>query len=348
MGGPRRSSDQIAIDHGFRHGHLGEGAACSRHLRRDRRIATALSPFQNARCRQNLRSMADRGEWLLHGVEVADHLQHPGIQTDVFRSAAAGDDQSVVVLRTGGFESGVEGEVVATLFGIGLIAFKIMNRCADGVAGFFAGADDVDGMTDHEQGLKWHHDFVIFDVIANEHENVFAGHRMPPERTHRIAKKRGILLRARAELAARLPSQLKASGRQTLPEKRNPKRPTCNFDPWGTRGRSGAKERDGFYCVAAACAVLALVLSSMVSMSVRILSHSRRVRPRAAKKRRMVTESQRRTSSRTGTRTLMALSLRTVRRATRVMNLASETAMVRPSYWLTCIITGKSELPSPM
>jgi len=39
----------------------------------------------------------------------------------------------------------------------------------------------------------------------------------------------------------------------------------------------------------------------------------------------------------------MALSLRTVRRATRVMNLASETAMVRPSCWLTASWTGRSE-----
>ena len=59
----------------------------------------------------------------------------------------------------------------------------------------------------------------------------------------------------------------------------------------------------------------------MVSMSVRILSHSRSVRPRAAKKRRICAESQRSTSSSTGTSTLMALSLSTVRRATRVMNL---------------------------
>jgi len=46
---------------------------------------------------------------------------------------------------------------------------------------------------------------------------------------------------------------------------------------------------------------------------------------------RMRAESQRRSFSSTGTRTLMALSLMTVRLATRVMNLASETAMVRPS-----------------
>src|SRR5581483_1268248 len=72
--------------------------------------------------------------------------------------------------------------------------------------------------------------------------------------------------------------------------------------------------------------------SWMVRRSVRVLPHSRSIKPCEAKNRRMRAESQRSTSSRAGTRTLMALSLRTVRRASRVMCSASLTAMVRPSY----------------
>src|SRR5437016_12011344 len=96
------------------------------------------------------------------------------------------------------------------------------------------------------------------------------------------------------------------------------------------------------------CALPISADSWIVSMSVRTFSHSSKVSPLDAKNLRILAESQFMTFSINGTSTLMALSLSTVRLATRVMNLASLTAIVRPSYWLTCIITGKSELPSPM
>jgi hypothetical protein len=36
-------------------------------------------------------------------------------------------------------------------------------------------------MPHHEQRLEWNHDFVVFDVVTNEHENVFASHRASRE-----------------------------------------------------------------------------------------------------------------------------------------------------------------------
>jgi hypothetical protein len=44
------------------------------------------------------------------------------------------------------------------------------------VTGFFAGADGVNGVADHEQRLEWDHYFVVFDVITDEHEDGFPGH----------------------------------------------------------------------------------------------------------------------------------------------------------------------------
>src|SRR5712691_12819305 len=106
-------------------------------------------------------------------------------------------------------------------------------------------------------------------------------------------------------------------------------------EPGGMSGTSPALTRKntrlGDHWALSCCADAATggaAVSSMVSMSVRVLSHSRSMSPLEAKKRRILAESQRRTSSSTGMRTLMALSLSTVRRAARVMNLASETAMV--------------------
>src|SRR5216684_1407878 len=87
--------------------------------------------------------------------------------------------------------------------------------------------------------------------------------------------------------------------------------------------------------------------SRSVTQSVRALSHSCNTSPWEAKSCRIRTASQPTTSSRTGTRTLTALSLTTVRWAIRVMCLASDTAIVKPFALLTCNMTWISELPSP-
>ena len=85
-----------------------------------------------------------------------------------------------------------------------------------------------------------------------------------------------------------------------------------------------------------------------VSRSVRTLSHSWIRNPRRSKKVRMWAASQPTISSSTGTSTLSASSLSTVRRAICAMNFVSDTAMVSPSRRFTCSITCTSELPSPM
>jgi len=39
----------------------------------------------------------------------------------------------------------------------------------------------MDGVTDHQERLEGDHDFVVFHVIADEHENGFPGHVPPPK-----------------------------------------------------------------------------------------------------------------------------------------------------------------------
>lgn len=65
---------------------------------------------------------------------------------------------------------------MAALFGVGLIAFEIVDAGGDEVAGFLPGANGVNGVPDHEQGLEGNHHFVIFNVITNNHENRFFRH----------------------------------------------------------------------------------------------------------------------------------------------------------------------------
>jgi hypothetical protein len=58
---------------------------------------------------------------------------------------------------------------VAALFGVGLIAFEIVNGGAHGLAGFFIGTNGVDGVAEDLESLERNHYLVVFDVIADEH-----------------------------------------------------------------------------------------------------------------------------------------------------------------------------------
>src|ERR1700720_1762578 len=91
-------------------------------------------------------------------------------EADIFGGAAAGEDQGVVLLGFYLIERGVESEIMAALFGISLVALEIVDGGADKLARFLAGTDRMNDVADHEQRLEWDHHFVVFDVIANEHE----------------------------------------------------------------------------------------------------------------------------------------------------------------------------------
>ena len=61
---------------------------------------------------------------------------------------------------------------MAAFFGVGLVAFEVMNGGANVLAGFLVGADGVDDVAYHLEGLKRYHNFIIFNVVSNEHEQV--------------------------------------------------------------------------------------------------------------------------------------------------------------------------------
>ncbi|MDT4865740.1 hypothetical protein FQZ97_1005630 [compost metagenome] len=106
--------------------------------------------------------------------------QHIGIQTQVFRGAAAGNQQAVVILGLDLGKVEVQGEVMPGFFAIGLVAFEIVDGGAHGLPGDFIRAYRMHGMTDHLQGLERHHHFVVFDVVADQHQNLFRGHGLSP------------------------------------------------------------------------------------------------------------------------------------------------------------------------
>src|SRR5258708_21666277 len=97
-------------------------------------------------------------------------------EADVFRSAASGKYEGTVIFGFDLVKRGVESEIVAALFGIGLIAFEIVNGGADMLTGFFPRADRVDRMAYHAQRLEWDHYFVVFHVVADDYQDRFLGH----------------------------------------------------------------------------------------------------------------------------------------------------------------------------
>jgi predicted RNA-binding Zn-ribbon protein involved in translation (DUF1610 family) len=73
-------------------------------------------------------------------------------------------------------ESRIQGEVVAPLFAVGLVALEIVDGGAHGIASLFVGTDRMDDVPDHEERLKGNHHFVVFHVIADQHEQFLGSH----------------------------------------------------------------------------------------------------------------------------------------------------------------------------
>jgi len=67
---------------------------------------------------------------------------------------------------------GVEREVVAALLRVRLIPLEVVHGRADSVAGLLVGTHGVDDVPRDLQRLERHHHFVVFDEVADEHQNL--------------------------------------------------------------------------------------------------------------------------------------------------------------------------------
>ena len=133
-------------------------------------ITTARFPANDPGGRQDLRAMAYGSDRFAGIGEVPDDFEHSGVEAYIFGRPAARDDQRIVILRTHIVERGVQSEIVAAFLAVSLIAFEIVYRCAHLIARSLVRTDGMDDVPDHQQSLKWHHYFVVFDVIADKHE----------------------------------------------------------------------------------------------------------------------------------------------------------------------------------
>jgi len=170
-GGPGGTGDEVAVDDGFGHRAANVFAAGESYVGAGGGVGAAFFSFEDSGGGENLRSVADGGDGFIGLREMVDDFDDSGVDAEIFGRAASGNHESVVVFRFDAIEFGVEREIVAALFRVGLIALEVVNAGGNELAGFFAGTNGVDGVADHLKRFKGDHHFVVFDVVADEHED---------------------------------------------------------------------------------------------------------------------------------------------------------------------------------
>src|SRR6267142_330094 len=137
MRGPGWGGDEVAVNDGFGHGEIYVGATGLGDVGADGGIGAALFASNNLCSGEDLSGVTDGSDGFVRLGEVANDFDDARVEANVFGS---------------------------------------VDGAAHMVAGFFAGTDGVDGVADHLKSLERDHDFVVFDVIAEQHENGFLGH----------------------------------------------------------------------------------------------------------------------------------------------------------------------------
>jgi hypothetical protein len=120
--------------------------------------------------------VADGGNRLVGIREMAHDLQNAWVEPKVFWGPAAGNDQRVIIARANLIESRIQREVMTPLLTISLVPLEIVDRCPYRIARPLIRTDGMNGMPHHKQRLERNHNFVIFNVIANQHEQFLASH----------------------------------------------------------------------------------------------------------------------------------------------------------------------------
>ncbi|MNT34519.1 hypothetical protein D3C72_1705060 [compost metagenome] len=120
--------------------------------------------------------MAHGRHWFVGIEEMAYRSQNGGVVAQVLGPASAGNDQGVIAFGLDVGKRCVQGEIVARLFAVGLRAFEVVNGGLDLVAGFLVGADGMHGVAHRQQRLEGHHGFIVFAVVAADHQDFLRCH----------------------------------------------------------------------------------------------------------------------------------------------------------------------------
>ena len=164
--GPCRCRDKIAVDNRLIDRNFYIGAAGQRYIRSDCGISGCLIAFEDTGCSQYLRPVADCSDRFAGSKEFTDDFQDTCIQTDVFRSAAAGNEQAFVLLCFYSVKVSCESKIVAPRLGIGLLPEEIMDGSSDSLSGLFVGADRIHLIAQDAERLEGNHGLIILREIT--------------------------------------------------------------------------------------------------------------------------------------------------------------------------------------
>lgn len=92
VAGPCRRGDQVAVNHSAVHGTVHILAASQSDIGANCGVSGGFVAGQHACCCQQLGAMADCGNGLVCSEELTGNFSYAGIEADVLRSAAAGDE----------------------------------------------------------------------------------------------------------------------------------------------------------------------------------------------------------------------------------------------------------------
>src|SRR5690606_3912384 len=149
------------------------------YLRPDGGIRRDATPLDDVRRREDLRPVADRRDRLVRIEEVTNGPDHALIQPDVLGRAAARDHQRVVILGPHIGERRVQPEVVAPLLAVGLVALEAVDGRPHRLPGLLPGTHCVNRVAATLERLERHHDLVVLDEVADQHEDLLT-HDAPP------------------------------------------------------------------------------------------------------------------------------------------------------------------------
>ena len=89
-----------------------------------------------------------------------------GVQTNIFRSTAAGDEESLIIFSLDRVKISSQSKVVSPQLSIGLLTEEIVDSSCHSFSCLLVGADCIDLISQDAESLEGHHGLIIFCEIT--------------------------------------------------------------------------------------------------------------------------------------------------------------------------------------
>ena len=107
---------------------------------------------------------------------MAHDFENARVEPKVLRRTAAGNHQRLVIAGPNFVKGRIQSEIVTALLAVSLVSLEVVDRRPDRIARALLRTDGIDGVAHHQERLKRNHHFVIFHIIANQHEDLLGSH----------------------------------------------------------------------------------------------------------------------------------------------------------------------------